>query len=167
LVPLNNPMTLLNDNASRAKTNAYRAGVDQLPIGGGDNGDGATYCTNLFNNAAGIQRVFKDRTTFQNAPSVDPAMATNLFTFLAMRANQSFVNLGCDKLLPYDDRHAHDNHGDRHHGDGRRDRHDNPVGQRHDHDRWPNHDHDKCSDHHVRVSHHDRANHYHLHDDHQ
>jgi hypothetical protein len=100
LVPLNNPMTLLNDNASRAKTNAYRAGVDQSPIGGGgDNGDGATYCTNLYNNAAGIQRVFKDQATFQNAPSVDPAMATNLFTFLAMRANQSFVNLGCDKLL--------------------------------------------------------------------
>jgi hypothetical protein len=100
LVPLNNPMTLIGANQSTAKTNSYRVGVDQLPIGaGGDSGDGATYCTNFFGNAAGIQRVFKDKATFQNAPSVDPAMATNLFTFLAMRANQSFTNLGCDKLL--------------------------------------------------------------------
>jgi hypothetical protein len=100
LVPLNDPMTVVGTNTSTGKTNQYRTGVDQLPIGGGgDNGDGATYCTNLFGNAAGIQRVFKDETTFQNAPSVDPAMATNLFTFLAMRANQSFTNLGCDKLL--------------------------------------------------------------------
>jgi hypothetical protein len=100
LVPLNDPMTLDNNNQSTAKTNLYRVGVDQLPIGaGGDDGSGATYCTNIFGAATGIQRVFKDQATFQNAPSVDPAMATNLFTFLAMRANQSFTNLGCDKLL--------------------------------------------------------------------
>jgi hypothetical protein len=100
LVPLNNPMTLVADATSEDKTNTYRVGVDQMPIGaGGDDGDGATYCTNLFGDAAGIQRVFKDQATFRNAPSVDPAMATNLFTFLAMRANQSFTNLGCDKLL--------------------------------------------------------------------
>jgi hypothetical protein len=100
LVPLNNPMTLVNGNQSTGKANAYRTGVDQLPIGGGgDNGSGTTYCTNLFGNAAGIQRVFKDQAAFRNAPSVDPAMATNLFTFLSMRANQTFTNLGCDKLL--------------------------------------------------------------------
>jgi hypothetical protein len=100
LVPLNNPMTLVNGNQSTGKANAYRTGVDQLLIGGGgDNGSGTTYCTNLFGNAAGIQRVFKDQAAFRNAPSVDPAMATNLFTFLSMRANQTFTNLGCDKLL--------------------------------------------------------------------
>ena len=100
LVPLNDPMTLVNANQSTAKTNAYRAGVDQLPIGGGgDSGSAATYCTNLFTNPAGIKRVFTDQAMFQNAPSVDAAMATNLFTFLAMRANQSFTNLGCGNLL--------------------------------------------------------------------
>jgi hypothetical protein len=100
LVPLSDPMTLVNANQSTAKTNAYRAGVDQMPIGGGgDNGNATTYCTNLFNNPAGITRVFKDQAMFQNAPSVDAAMATNLFTFLAMRANQSFTNLGCGNLL--------------------------------------------------------------------
>jgi hypothetical protein len=99
MVPLNDPMTLNNNNASTTKTNLYRQGVDQGAIGaGGDNGDAATYCTNLFTNAAGIQRVFKDQAIFANAPSVDAAMASNLFTFLAMRANQSFTNLGCQAL---------------------------------------------------------------------
>jgi hypothetical protein len=100
LVPLNDPMTLNNANMDANKTNLYRVGVDQLPIGaGGDGGSGATYCTNLFGTANGIARVFKDQAIFQNAPSVDPAMATNLFTFLAMRANQSFTNLNCQGLI--------------------------------------------------------------------
>lgn len=100
LVPLNDPMTLNNANQSTNKTNMYRAGVDQLPIGGGGNsGNGATYCRNLFGNPMGIARVFKDMAIFQNGPSVDAAMASNLFTFLAMRANQSFTNLGCQNLL--------------------------------------------------------------------
>ncbi len=99
LVPLNDPMTLDNNNSSTTKTNLYRQGVDQAATGGGDNGNGATYCTNLFTNAAGIQRVFKDMAMFANAPSVDPAAATNLFSFLAMRAQQSFVNLNCQALI--------------------------------------------------------------------
>ncbi|GAA1877928.1 hypothetical protein GCM10009753_01270 [Streptantibioticus ferralitis] len=99
LVPLNDPMTLNNANASPAKANLYRMGVDQPAIGAADNGNGTTFCQNMFNNPAGIQRVFKDQAMFANAPSVDAAMATNLFTFLAMRANQSFTNLGCGKLL--------------------------------------------------------------------
>jgi hypothetical protein len=100
LVPLNDPMTLVDGKPSVAKTNLYRVGVDQLPIGGGgDNGSGATYCTNLFGSPAGIQRVFRDMAIFQNAPSPVPAAATNLFTFLAMRGSQSFVNLGCQQLL--------------------------------------------------------------------
>jgi hypothetical protein len=100
LVPLNDPMTLNNGNQDAAKTNMYRAGVDQPLIGqGGDNGSGATYCQNLFGNASGIARVFKDQAMFQNGPSVDAAMASNLFTFLAMRANQSYTNLNCQTLL--------------------------------------------------------------------
>jgi hypothetical protein len=99
LVPLNDPMTLDNNNTSTTKTNLYRQGVDQGTIGGGgDNGDGATYCTNLFTNAAGIQRVFQDQAMFANAPSVDAAMASNLFTFLAMRAQASFGNLNCQGM---------------------------------------------------------------------
>ncbi len=98
LVPLNNPMTLnAAGNQSTAKTNAYRAGVDQGAVGAAaaDTGSGATYCTDLFRNAAGIPRVFNDRAMLANGASPDPAAASNLFTFLAMRANQSFTNLNC------------------------------------------------------------------------
>jgi hypothetical protein len=101
LVPLNDPMTLNNANMDANKTSMYRVGVDQPRIGaaGGGIGSGATYCTNLFGTANGIARVFKDMAIFQNAPSVDTAMATNLFTFLAMRANQSYTNLNCQGLI--------------------------------------------------------------------
>ncbi|MEY9969080.1 hypothetical protein ABIA33_007167 [Streptacidiphilus sp. MAP12-16] len=98
LVPLTDPMTLNNAAADTAKTNLYRVGVDQAQLGA-DAGSGTTYCNNLFNSATGIQRVFKDQAMFANAPSVDAAMATNLFTFLAMRAQASFTNLGCQGLL--------------------------------------------------------------------
>ncbi|WP_198318594.1 hypothetical protein [Pseudofrankia inefficax] len=95
LVPLNNPMTLVNNNQSAAKTNLYRAGVDQPQIGAGASGDGATYCTNLFNDPRGIRRVFAGQTIFAAGPSPDQATGTNLFTFLAARANESFDNLSC------------------------------------------------------------------------
>ncbi|WP_370076368.1 hypothetical protein [Streptacidiphilus sp. MAP12-16] len=99
MVPLNDPMVLNNNNQDPNKANLYRQGVDQAAIGGADAGSGTTYCQNFFGSPNGIQRVFKDQAIFQNAPSVDAAMATNLFTFLAMRANQSFTNLGCGGLL--------------------------------------------------------------------
>ena len=46
----------------------------------------------------GVQRVFADRAIFSRAPSADPNMASNLYTFLAMRASQSFTNLHCGRL---------------------------------------------------------------------
>jgi hypothetical protein len=97
LVPLNDPMAMVNNAQSTAKTNVYRAGVDQGAVGaaGADNGNGATYCTNLFTNPAGIRRVFADQGILVNGASPDPAAANNLFSFLAMRANDSFTNLGC------------------------------------------------------------------------
>jgi hypothetical protein len=99
LVPQNDPMTLVDGRTSVAKTNAYRAGVDMPAVGAGADGDGAAFCTTLFRDPAGIRRVFKDKTLFEKAPSPDPAMAPNLFGFLASRANQTFTNLGCDRLL--------------------------------------------------------------------
>ncbi len=105
LVPMNDPMTLVNAAASAAKTNLYRTGVDQPQTGAAagaaaaDTGNGTQYCQNMFGNAMGIPRIFKDQAMLANAPSPDAAMATNLFTFLGMRANQSFTNLNCNKLL--------------------------------------------------------------------
>jgi hypothetical protein len=98
-IPLTDPMTLANNNPSITKTNLFRLSVDQRPIGGADNGNGTTYCRSLFQNAAGIQRVFNAMNILRNGKSPDPAAATNLFTFLAMRANQSFANLNCQNLL--------------------------------------------------------------------
>lgn len=99
LVPENDPMTLVDDHTSVRKTDRYRAGVDMPPIGAGHGGDGKAFCSTLFGDPAGVQRVFKDKALFTNAPSPDPGTAPNLFGFLASRANQSFTNLGCDRLL--------------------------------------------------------------------
>ncbi|MDT0468997.1 hypothetical protein [Streptomyces gibsoniae] len=99
LVPQNDPMTLVDGRGSVAKTNAYRIGVNMPAVGAGADSDGAAFCTTLFRDQAGIQRVFKDKALFEKAPSPDPSMAPNLFGFLAARANQTFTNLGCDKLL--------------------------------------------------------------------
>jgi len=96
-------MTLSNaGTADETKTNLFRQGVDQPLIGtaaGGD-GNGTTYCQNFFETPGGIQRVFNlDESLFATKAGPDPAEATNLFTFLAMRAQQSFTNLGCGPLL--------------------------------------------------------------------
>ncbi|MFR0357283.1 hypothetical protein [Streptomyces sediminimaris] len=99
LVPQNDPMTLVDGRTSVRKTNAYRAGVGMPPVGAGSDGNGAAFCTTLFGDAAGIQRVFKDKELFRAAPSPDPGTAPDLFGFLAARANQTFTNLGCDRLL--------------------------------------------------------------------
>ncbi|HKS99960.1 MAG TPA: hypothetical protein VJT31_10550 [Rugosimonospora sp.] len=98
LVPLTDPMTLVNANQSTRKTNLYRAGVDQAPISQANNGSGMTYCQNLFTNAAGIQRVFNAQALLANGTTPDAATGTNLFTFLAARANASFTNLNCVNL---------------------------------------------------------------------
>ncbi|MFR9798241.1 hypothetical protein ACL02U_20420 [Streptomyces sp. MS06] len=99
LIPQNDPMTRVNDHASKRKTDAYRAGVDMPALGAADDGDGAAYCSTLFGDPAGIRRVFKDKAIFEDAPSPDPATAPNLFGFLAARANGTFTDLGCDRLL--------------------------------------------------------------------
>jgi hypothetical protein len=98
IVPLTDPMALNGNNTSNRKTNLYRAGVDQRALGRGDNGSGATYCQNLFTNATGIQRVFNAQATYALGTSPDAGAATNLFTFLAMRANDAFTGLGCQNF---------------------------------------------------------------------
>lgn len=99
LIPGNDPMTLVDGRRSVAKTNAYRAGVDMPAVRAGADGDGAAFCSTLFRDPAGIQRVFRDKALLVKAPSPDPGTAPNLFGFLAARANQTFTNLGCDHLL--------------------------------------------------------------------
>jgi len=96
LVPTNDPMTLNNNNASRTKTNLYRAGVDQPAVNQATDTPTA-YCQNLV--TVGQQRTQLDKNLTMNGASPSAAMATNLFTFLANRLSQSFTNLGCMNLL--------------------------------------------------------------------
>src|SRR5204862_5711613 len=92
LVPPNDPMAMNGDNMSLAKTNLYRAGVNQPPLNS-LNGVGAAYCKNMVNLQPA--RLQLDRNLTMRAASPDPAAANNLFTFLAQRLSASFTNLNC------------------------------------------------------------------------
>ncbi|HZR43192.1 MAG TPA: hypothetical protein VFB12_23950 [Ktedonobacteraceae bacterium] len=96
LVPLTDPMTLVNNAQSQDKTIAYRKGVDQNP-GGILPTDGTTYCQNFVN--TGLPRIKGDMTITVNATSPDPAAANSLFTFLANRFMQAYGLLNCPNLL--------------------------------------------------------------------
>ena len=107
LVPMNDPMTLNNNNPSLWKTDLYRLGVDQPLAFNAADASGTTYCQNEFTSAnpnTGLIRLTNDaQNFFQNAASPMPAAASNLANFLLMRANQSFTNLGCGNLLNIQD----------------------------------------------------------------
>ncbi len=94
LVPAIDPMTLSNAKQSTRKTNLYRVGVDQpvLPAGG----TGAAYCRNM--DTIQSQRLQQDVNLLINQTSPSAAAASNLFTFLGMRLQQSFGNLNCQNF---------------------------------------------------------------------
>jgi hypothetical protein len=92
LVPLNDPMTVdANGNFSTDKTNTYRSLVDMPALPAGQSP--ATYCSAMER----IQgtRLQQDVNLLIKGPSPAPAAASNLFTFLGMRLQQSFTNLNC------------------------------------------------------------------------
>ena len=92
LVPLNDPMTLDNNGQfSTDKTNTYRSLVDMPPLPAGESP--RTYCVDMER----IQgaRLQQDVNLLTANPGPAPAAADNLFTFLAMRLQQSFTNLNC------------------------------------------------------------------------
>ncbi|WP_343885113.1 hypothetical protein [Actinoallomurus spadix] len=91
LVPPNNPMTLVNDRTSTAKTNLYRAGVDQPPLPAGQTP--AEYCRAM--DTVQAARLRKDMRLLAGQASPMPDAADSLFTFLGMRLQQSFGNLKC------------------------------------------------------------------------
>jgi hypothetical protein len=98
LVPLGDPMTLVNGNENLAKTNLYRIGVDQAPARSNQQASTKTYCQNLLQ--IGPARLKLDMGLTSAVPSPDPAAANNLFTFLAQRFNATFgAELNCTGLL--------------------------------------------------------------------
>ena len=95
LVPLNDPMTLDNNgNQSTDKTNTYRSIVDMPALPAGQTP--AEYCGDM-ESIQGV-RIQQDVNLLINGASPMPAAASNLFTFLAMRLQQSFTNLNCQNF---------------------------------------------------------------------
>jgi hypothetical protein len=95
LVPLNDPMTLdAHGRFSTDKTNAYRALVDMPALPAGQSP--AAYCSDM----ESIQgtRLQQDANLLLLGQSPQPGAANSLFTFLAMRLQQSFVNLSCGQF---------------------------------------------------------------------
>ncbi len=97
LIPLGDPMTLVNNNPSLAKTNLYRRGSNQTRAQNAQQASTTTYCQNLVN--TGLPRILLDRPITINATTPAAAMANSLFTFLAMRFMQTYTNLNCQNLL--------------------------------------------------------------------
>ncbi|KAF8428034.1 hypothetical protein L210DRAFT_3564413 [Boletus edulis BED1] len=98
LVPLNDPMVLVNGQPSLPKVNLYRDGTGQ-PHADNNNASAVTYCQQIAQSGIFINQ---NQQLFTNAGSPAPNTANNLFTFLAMRFSASFgpaPGLGCTGLL--------------------------------------------------------------------
>ena len=101
-VPLNDPMTLDNGVPSLAKTNLYRAGVDQPQAATTNDASTAVYCINILIKAPA--KLLLDEPLFITKPSPVPAIGNNLFTFLAARLKTTLGpaaggGLGCTDAL--------------------------------------------------------------------
>jgi hypothetical protein len=96
-VPVTDPMTQDNGHTNIAKTNAYRAGVDQPPLNRlTATGNGAEYCGSLL--AIAPARLRLDRSFTRTAPSPDPKLG--LFDFLTARLKAAVTLLGCPPVDP-------------------------------------------------------------------
>ncbi|HEU5332810.1 MAG TPA: hypothetical protein VFU73_08605 [Actinocrinis sp.] len=97
IVPLNDPMVLDGSGAtSEKKTDFYRAGVGQ-PMLAQVSGSPGDYCKQL--RTIGVTRTEQDRALTNSEVSPDTGAATDLFSFLAMRLQQSYENLTCEKYI--------------------------------------------------------------------
>jgi len=95
IVPLNDPMTLDdNGNFNTDKTNTYRSIMDMPPLPLGESPQ--AYCSDMEQIQG--KRLQQDVNLLIRTPGPLPAAADNLFTFLAMRLQQSFMNLNCNNF---------------------------------------------------------------------
>jgi hypothetical protein len=101
LVPANDPMTTDPELTIGAydliKVNLYREGVDQPDAGSLAAADPTAYCTHF----RGINpaKLLLDKPYLTPGGSPNPAAASNLWTFLALRYVTSYGLLGCEGLL--------------------------------------------------------------------
>jgi hypothetical protein len=100
LVPNSDPMVLVNGQSSLTKLNAYREGVGQTSATNDSSSNTMAYCANLLEIAP--RRMATDMALTIQRPSIDPAVADSLFTFLAQRFNTTWGNnggLNCQGIL--------------------------------------------------------------------
>ncbi len=99
LVPLGDPMVLVNGKENLNKVNAYRVGVNQPLAFNFSEASTATYCSNLL--AIAPQRLLLDAHFTKAFASPDTAVANSLFTFLAQRfvTTYSANELKCQKRI--------------------------------------------------------------------
>lgn len=103
LVPVTDDFAFINNNGqittSLPKTNLYRAGVGQPQAQTIANASGTPYCKSFAQSGVFIQ---SNMGHFTNQPSPAPAVANNLFTFLAQRFSTAFgpaPSLGCTTIF--------------------------------------------------------------------
>ncbi|GCE10253.1 hypothetical protein [Tengunoibacter tsumagoiensis] len=98
-IPANDPMVKVGDTMSLKKLNLYRVGVNQPVVQNKNDASTSQYCKNLLSVAP--TRIRNDKAFTQLMPSVDPAVANNLFTFLAQRFNATWGQdgLNCQNLI--------------------------------------------------------------------
>ncbi len=99
LVPVGDPMVLVNKQHSLTKVNAYRAGVDQPAAQTVADAKTLPYCTSLRKIAP--PRIQLDEQFTAGQPSPDPAVANSLLTFLEQRFVMTYEanGLNCMGLL--------------------------------------------------------------------
>jgi hypothetical protein len=97
LIPLNDPMALNNNAFNLAKTNAYRAGVDQTPARSNTQADPKAYCQNMLD--TGAARIVLDASLTVKMTSPDTGTGDTLFTFLSQRFVNAYMILNCQQLL--------------------------------------------------------------------
>jgi hypothetical protein len=95
LIPENDPMALVDNAFSAAKTNRYRSSVGQPVISAANDAadSPANYCQNILN----IQTPFlsDNRAVLAAAASPVPSVGDSLLTFMANRLSMSYANLNC------------------------------------------------------------------------
>ena len=93
-VPINDPDCLLTSNGAISidKTNAYRLGVNQVPVSQ-DPGSLSTYCNNMISVAPPFFKINQAGFTATTTP--DAGVGNNLFTFLCNRYLMSLMMLTC------------------------------------------------------------------------
>jgi len=97
LVPLKDPMVLVDGADSLTKLNAYRIGVDQPQVRTTAEADPVRYCANLRQIAP--TKLQLDRLYLKAFRSPFPDVANSLFTFLAQRFVASYGILDCQAFL--------------------------------------------------------------------